>query len=150
MFVGIETDRGPWVTALRAAGYQVFAINPLSSARYRERYSTSGAKSDAGKGFMIAHLKGIRDYYRAVIAGKADRAPICAIIHKHDNNIPDTCAGVTLSGADPNGALNVEALERYQDEWLKWGVMSDPADIRAHVNTSFVDAALAKLGRYEQ
>jgi transposase len=46
--VGIETDRGPWVTALRAAGYQVFAINPLSSARYRERYSTSGAKSDAG------------------------------------------------------------------------------------------------------
>ena len=44
--VGIETDRGPWVTALRAAGYQVFAINPLSSARYRERYSTSGAKSD--------------------------------------------------------------------------------------------------------
>ena len=28
--VGIETDRGPWVTALRSAGYQVFAINPLS------------------------------------------------------------------------------------------------------------------------
>jgi hypothetical protein len=35
--VGIETDRGPWVTALRAAGYLVFAINPLSSARYRQR-----------------------------------------------------------------------------------------------------------------
>jgi transposase len=33
--VGIETDRGPWVTALRAAGYQVFPINPLSAARYR-------------------------------------------------------------------------------------------------------------------
>ena len=45
--VGIETDRGPWVTALRAAGYQVFAINPLSAARYRQRHSTSGAKSDA-------------------------------------------------------------------------------------------------------
>ena len=45
--VGIETDRGPWVTALRAAGYRVFAINPLSAARYRQRHSTSGAKSDA-------------------------------------------------------------------------------------------------------
>lgn len=33
--VGIETDRGPWVTALRAAGYQVLAINPMSAARYR-------------------------------------------------------------------------------------------------------------------
>ena len=47
VIVGIETDRGPWVTALRAAGYQVFAINPLSAARYRQRHCTSGAKSDA-------------------------------------------------------------------------------------------------------
>ena len=46
--VGIETDRGPWVQALLAAGYQVFAINPLSAARYRERHVTSGAKSDPG------------------------------------------------------------------------------------------------------
>ena len=45
--VGIETDRGPWVSALRASGYVVFAINPMSAARYRERHSTSGAKSDA-------------------------------------------------------------------------------------------------------
>jgi transposase len=40
--VGIETDRGPWVAALVAAGYEVFAINPMSVARYRERHSTSG------------------------------------------------------------------------------------------------------------
>jgi transposase len=45
--VGIETDRGPWVQALLAAGYVVFAINPLQVARYRERHSPSGAKSDA-------------------------------------------------------------------------------------------------------
>jgi transposase len=45
--VGIETDRGPWVAALVAAGYEVFAINPMSVARYRERHSTSGAKSTA-------------------------------------------------------------------------------------------------------
>ncbi len=48
--IGIETDRGAWVAALRAAGYQVFTINPMSVARYRERHSTSGAKSDAGDG----------------------------------------------------------------------------------------------------
>ena len=27
--VGIETDRGPWVQALIAAGYTVYAVNPL-------------------------------------------------------------------------------------------------------------------------
>jgi transposase len=45
--IGIETDRGPWVQALTAAGYEVFAINPLQVARYRERHSVSGGKSDA-------------------------------------------------------------------------------------------------------
>ena len=33
--VWIETDRGGWVQALVAAGYQVFAVNPLQVARYR-------------------------------------------------------------------------------------------------------------------
>ena len=36
--VGIETDRGPWVAALVAAGYLVFAVNPLQAARFRERH----------------------------------------------------------------------------------------------------------------
>ena len=44
--VGIETDRGLFVAALVAAGYQVFAVNPMSTSRYRDRHSTSGAKSD--------------------------------------------------------------------------------------------------------
>ena len=54
--MGIETDRGPWVQALLAAGYQVFAINPMSVARYRERHSTSGAKSDAGDAHVLAEI----------------------------------------------------------------------------------------------
>jgi hypothetical protein len=54
--IGIETDRGPWVTALVASGYQVFAINPLSVARYRDRHSVSGAKSDGGDAWLLADL----------------------------------------------------------------------------------------------
>lgn len=54
--LGIETDRGPWVAALVAAGYQVFAINPKQVSRYRERHSTSGAKSDAGDAHTLADM----------------------------------------------------------------------------------------------
>jgi hypothetical protein len=32
VLVGIETEQGPWVAALIAAGYTVFAINPLQVA----------------------------------------------------------------------------------------------------------------------
>ena len=41
--VGIETDRGPWVTALIAAGYLVYPVNPLQASRYRERHGVSRA-----------------------------------------------------------------------------------------------------------
>ncbi len=70
--IGIETDRGPWVSALRAAGYQVFAINPLSAARYRDRHSTSGAKCDAGDAHVLAEIVRLdRDHHRPV-AGDSD------------------------------------------------------------------------------
>jgi Transposase/Transposase IS116/IS110/IS902 family len=56
VLVGIETDRGPWVAALVAAGYRVFAVNPMQVARYRERYRASGAKSDAGDAHALADM----------------------------------------------------------------------------------------------
>ena len=56
VIVGIETDRGPWVVALAAAGYLVFAVNPLQAARFRERHGVSGAKSDAGDAHALADM----------------------------------------------------------------------------------------------
>lgn len=56
VLVGIETDRGPWVAALVAAGYTVYAVNPLQVARYRERHSVSGAKSDAADAHTLADM----------------------------------------------------------------------------------------------
>ena len=48
--VGIEVDRGLWVDALVAGGYQVYGINPLSVARYRDRQHLAGAKSERADG----------------------------------------------------------------------------------------------------
>jgi hypothetical protein len=54
--VGIETDRGLLVQALLAAGYQVYAVNPLAVSRCRDRHTTSRAKSDAGDAKLLADL----------------------------------------------------------------------------------------------
>lgn len=70
--VGIETDRGPWVGALVAAGYEVFAINPMSVARYRERHSTSGAKSDAGDAHVLAEIVRLDRAHHRAVAGDSD------------------------------------------------------------------------------
>ena len=52
--VGIEIDRGLLVGALVAAGYRVYAVNPMAASRYRERHTASRAKSDPGDAKMLA------------------------------------------------------------------------------------------------
>jgi transposase len=56
VLAGIETDHGPWVMALLAAGYRVFPVNPQQSARFRARHAVSGAKSDAGDAHVLADM----------------------------------------------------------------------------------------------
>jgi len=71
--VGIETDRGPWVAALVATGYEVFAINPMSVARYRERHSTSGAKSDTADAHLLAEIMRLDRAHHRPVAGDSDQ-----------------------------------------------------------------------------
>ena len=69
VIIGIETDRGLWVGALTAAGYQVFAINPLAAARYRDRHHLSGAKSDASDAKLLADLVRTNQHNHRPLAG---------------------------------------------------------------------------------
>ena len=78
--VGIETDRGPWVAALVAAGYEVFAINPMSVARYRERHSTSGAKSDAADAHLLAEIVRLDRAHHRPVAGDSEEAEAIKLV----------------------------------------------------------------------
>ncbi|HXA11440.1 MAG TPA: transposase, partial [Mycobacterium sp.] len=72
--IGIETDRGLWVGALSAAGYQVYAINPLAVAHYRDRHHVSGAKSDASDAKLLADLVRTDRHNHRPIAGDSTEA----------------------------------------------------------------------------
>ncbi len=67
--IGIETDRGLWVHALVAAGYQVYVINPLAASRYRDRHHLSGAKSDRADAKMLADLVRTDRHLHRQVAG---------------------------------------------------------------------------------
>ena len=85
VLVGIETDRGPWVAALIAAGYRVYPVNPLLSSRYRERHGVSGAKSDAGDAHVLADMVRTDSHQLREAAGdtpEAEAVKVTARMHK--------------------------------------------------------------------
>jgi transposase len=86
--VGIETDRGPWVQALLAAGYTVYAINPLQAARYRDRHGTSGAKSDPGDALVLAKLvRTDRAHHRPITGDSAIAEEVKVLARAHQSLI---------------------------------------------------------------
>ncbi len=107
--IGIETDRGPWVSALVAAGYQVFAINPMSVARYRERHSTSGAKSDPGDAHVLAEIVRLdREHHRPVAGDSAQVEGLKMIARTHQTLM----GGVARPGAAPARCVGVGVCHR--------------------------------------
>lgn len=78
--IGIETDRGPWVQALVAAGYTVYAVNPLQAARYRERLALSGAKSDAADAHMLADMVRTDSHQLRPVAGDSAEAEAVKVV----------------------------------------------------------------------
>lgn len=86
--IGIETDRGLWVTALVVAGYQVYAINPMAAARYRDRHHVSGAKSDAADAKLLADLvRTDRHNHRRIAGDSTDAEAVKVLARAHQNLI---------------------------------------------------------------
>ncbi|MFI7709408.1 IS110 family transposase, partial [Nonomuraea sp. NPDC049480] len=80
VLIGIETDRGPWVQALVAAGYRVFAVNPLQASEYRRRHKVSGAKSDAGDAHVLADMVRTDSHQLRTVAGDSDQAQAVKVV----------------------------------------------------------------------
>jgi hypothetical protein len=88
VIVGIEKDRGLIVTALLGAHYRVYALNPMSVARYRERHVTSGSKSDPGDAKVLADLVRTDRHNHREAAGDSEGAEAIKILARaHQNAI---------------------------------------------------------------
>jgi transposase len=87
VIVGIETERGLWVQALIAAEYQVYAINPLSVSRYRDRHNVAGAKSDPGDAKLLADLVRTDRHNHRPVAGDTDQADGLKVLARAHQNL---------------------------------------------------------------
>jgi transposase len=78
--VGIETDRGLFVAALVAAGYLVYAVNPMSTSRYRDRHVTSRAKSDPGDAKVLADMVRTDRHNHRLVAADSEQVQAVRIL----------------------------------------------------------------------
>jgi NitT/TauT family transport system substrate-binding protein len=102
-----------------------------------------------GRAFMLAYLKGVRDYSRAFTTGQG-RSEVVATIAKYSTvKNPATVDAMAPVGLNPDGRINVESLIEDQQFYVEQGTVPTPIDMRQIVDDSYVDAALAVLGRYQ-
>ena len=116
--VGVETDRGLWIEALVAAGYRVYAINPRSVARYRERHSVSGAKSDRRDAKLLADLvRTDRHNHRQVADHSDEVGAITVLARAHRNLIGERTrhANVLASGLREYYPQALETFDKLAD-----------------------------------
>lgn len=86
--IAIETDKVLLVAALRAAGFDVYAINPRAVARYRERFAQAGGKSDPGDAMVLADvLRTDRHLHRRLPAISEQGLAVKVLARQHQEAI---------------------------------------------------------------
>src|ERR1700722_12967153 len=149
--IGIETDRGLWVQALGAAGYQVFAVNPLAVARYRERHQVSGAKSDAGDAKVLADLVRTDRHNHRALAGDSPEADAIKILARAHQNLIWARTRHTNALRSALREYYPAALEAFddladRDALAVLGRAPTPA-AAAHLDLAAIQSALKRGGR---
>ena len=149
--IGIETDRGLWVNALVAAGYQVYAVNPLAVARYRDRHHVSGAKSDAGDAKLLADLVRTDRHNHRPIAGDSPDAEAIKVLARGHQNLIWTRNRHTNALRSALREYYPGALEAFDDladrDTLAILGRAPTPDQAAHLSLSKIRSALKAAGR---
>ena len=149
--IGIETDRGLFVTALVAAGYQVFAVNPMSTSRYRDRHSTSGAKSDPGDAKVLADMvRTDRHNHRLVAADSETVQAVKVLARAHQSMIwsrgpPDQPVALDAARVLPAALVAFDDLA--SADALEVLRIAPTPELGAALSRSKIAAALRRGGR---
>lgn len=105
---------------------------------------------EQAKGFMVAYVKGLRDYNDAFEKGKG-KDEIIRILTKHtrikDEKIYRSVVPVGLS---PDGLVNIESLKQDAQWYHQHGYLKKSVNIDEIVDLSYAKHAVSVLGPYKK
>jgi ABC-type nitrate/sulfonate/bicarbonate transport system substrate-binding protein len=107
-------------------------------------------RPDVGRRFMVAYLRALRDYYGAfVVKDPAVRAQVIPVLIEATNyKDPALYERIQLHSVNPDGQINVSALDADYRWYVGQGLMGDIVDVNQLVDNQFVDYAVQQLGRH--
>jgi NitT/TauT family transport system substrate-binding protein len=102
----------------------------------------------AARRFMVAYLRGVRDHYAAFVEGR-QKAEIIDILAR-TTPVKDTALYERMvpPGLNPDGYVNLQTMARDMEWWVRHGQLDAALDAAQLVDHSYVEYALARLGRF--
>jgi hypothetical protein len=100
---------------LVASGYQVYAINPLQSARARQGNGVSGAKSDAGDAHVLADMVRTHCHQLRTVAGDSEQAGAVKVLSRMHQTLIWDRTRLVLRLRSSLREFFPAALEAYED-----------------------------------
>ena len=118
---------------------QFVSGNQFAAILYSESMTK---KKDVANAFMVAYLKGARDYIKGV---KSDEA-VLNILNKWTTVPVQEIKASIPAFIDPNGSINIADIQKQQAFWAHEGVVKESVDLKPFVDTSYIENAVKVLG----
>ena len=115
----------------------------LASPKFMEE------EEDVSLRFMLAYLKGLRDYNDAFVKGEG-KDEIIEIMTMHTAlKDPALWEKVNVTGLDPNGKMRIDDIKAQYDMYKEYGAIQGEFDFDEAIDTSLTEKALEILGEYK-
>jgi NitT/TauT family transport system substrate-binding protein len=142
-FYTLSAQRTPLLLWGRLADY--YPGMQIGAFAFGERFVLE--RPDVARRWMIANLRGVRDYYEWMRRGQPPDA-LGAILAESTGLPSDVVARVSWEAVNPDGYLNVDGLLTDQQQLVEWGAIRETLPVDRLVDHRFVEQALAEIGRY--
>jgi ABC-type nitrate/sulfonate/bicarbonate transport system substrate-binding protein len=105
---------------------------------------------DAARRWMVAYVRGVRDYDNAIFKG-IDKDEVVRLIMKQvtirDASLFDKMAPI---GLDPDGKVNGDGVRSDMRWFVDRGLVQQPPDLDRVLDSSFAEYAVSRLGPYQR
>lgn len=108
-------------------------------------------QQEVARRWMIAYIRGLRDYNDAFGPKRQGRDEVIQILAKHTPiKDPRDYEAMRPAGLDPDGKLNLESIARDLEYYQRAGHVTQPIDLAQVIDTSFQEYAVSRLGPYQR